>query len=68
MTSDVNFLPTCLSTRCLMVSTDQANPIQNFMNIDGTMLILFFLSSPPFNAGPQKPPALTASKIKYENF
>ena len=36
------------------------------MNIDGKTLILFF-SSPPFNAGPQKPPALTASKIKYEN-
>ena len=27
--------------------------LQNFMNIDGTMLISFF-SSPPFSAGPQK--------------
>ena len=35
------------------------------MNIDATTLILFF-SSPPINAGPQKPQTLTASKIKYE--
>jgi hypothetical protein len=41
--------------------------LQNFMNIDGTTLILFF-SSPPFSAGPQKPQTLTPSKIKYENF
>ena len=41
--------------------------LQNFLNIDGTMLILFF-SSPPFSAGPQKLGTLTASKIKYEKF
>ena len=41
--------------------------LQNFKNIDGTTLILFF-SSPPFNAGPQKPQTLTALKIKYDNF
>ena len=41
--------------------------LQNFMNIDGTTLILFF-SSPPFSAGPQKPRTSTASKIKYEKF
>ena len=43
--------------RRLMGSTDQADPsfflLQNFMNIDGMTLILFF-SSPPFSAGPQK--------------
>ena len=37
------------------------------MNIDGTMLILFFLS-PRLVAGPQKPQTLTVSKPKYENF
>jgi hypothetical protein len=36
------------------------------MNIDGTTLIFF--SSPPFSAGPQKPPTLYPSKIKYEIF
>ena len=41
--------------------------LQNFMNIDGKTLILFF-SSPPFSAGPQKPQTLTPSKIEYENF
>ena len=41
--------------------------LQNFMNIDGMTLILFFLS-PPFSAGPQKPRTLTASKIKCEIF
>ena len=39
-------------SRCLMVSTDQADP-GCFMNIDGTTLISFFLSL-PFIAGPQK--------------
>ena len=37
------------------------------MNIDGTTLVLFFLS-PPLVAGPQKPQKLTTSKIKYEHF
>ena len=41
--------------------------LQNFMNIDGPTLILFF-SSPTFSAGPKKPQTLTPSKIKYENF
>ena len=54
-----------------MGSTDQADPIfvllQNFMNIDGTTLFLFF-SSPPLCAGPQKPQILTTSKIEYEIF
>jgi hypothetical protein len=38
--------------------------LQNFMNIDGTTLFLFFLS-PRFSAGPKKPQTLTASKSKY---
>ena len=38
--------------RCLMVSTDQADP-SCFMNIDGMTLISFFLS-PPFSAWLQK--------------
>ena len=37
------------------------------MNIDGTTLVLFFLS-PPLVAGPQKPQTLTASKPWYEDF
>ena len=37
------------------------------MNIDGTTLVLFFLS-PPLVAGPQKPQKLTTSKIKYKHF
>ena len=48
-----------------MVSTDHADSLQNYMNIDETTLILFFLS-PPFSARPQKPPTSAASKIKYE--
>ena len=40
--------------------------LQNFTNMDGMTLILFF-SSPPFNAGPQKPQTLTSSKNKYDN-
>ena len=39
--------------RCLTVSWYKLFLLQNFMNIDGRTLILFF-SSPPFNAGPQK--------------
>ena len=41
--------------------------LQNFMNINGTTLFLFFLS-PRVSAGPQKPQTLTASKTKYEKF
>ena len=37
------------------------------MSIDGTTLILSFLS-PSFSAGPQKPRTSTASKIKCEKF
>ena len=54
-----------VNNRCLMVSTDHADSLQNYMNIDETTLILFFLS-PPFSARPQKPPTSAASKIKYE--
>ena len=51
-------------------STNQAIPscfyiLQNFMNINGTMLFLFYLS-PGVSAGPQKPQTSTASKTKYE--
>ena len=35
------------------------------MNINGTMLFLFFLS-PRVSGGPQKPQTMTASKSKYE--
>ena len=61
-----------MCNRRLMGSTDQADPswfyvLQNFMNIDGTTLILFVLS-PQFSAGPRKPKTSTASKTKYENF
>ena len=41
--------------------------LQNFMNLDGTILVLSFLS-PPLVAGPQKPQKLTTSKIKYKYF
>ena len=55
-------LQTYVRTRCLMVSTNQADPgcfhFKILMNIDGMTLILFF-SSPPFSAGPQKPQTLT---------
>jgi hypothetical protein len=37
------------------------------MNIDGTTLVLFFLS-PRLVAGPRQPQKLTTSKIKYEHF
>jgi hypothetical protein len=37
------------------------------MNIDGMTLILVFWFLRVY-AGPQKPPTLTPSKIKYENF
>ena len=53
-----------------MVSTDQADLIFStflcFMNIDGTTLILLFLTN-SFSAVPQKPPTLTSLKIRYEN-
>ena len=41
--------------------------LNNFMNINGTMLFLFFLS-PRVSGGPQKPQTMTASKSKYEKF
>ena len=58
--------------RRLMGSTDQADPscfyvLQNFMNINGTALFLFFLS-PRVSGGPQKPQTMSASKSKYEKF
>ena len=70
--SEMFLLHMYLHSRRLMGSTDQADPsffyvLQNFMNIDGTTLFLFF-SSTPLCAGPQKPRTLTASKIEYENF
>ena len=67
--SPIHWIGKILYTRCLMLATNQADPSCFYfrMNIDGTTLILFTLS-PPFNARPQKPQALTASKIKYENF
>ena len=51
----------------LLLDVLWCQPIKNFMNIDGTTLILFF-SSPPFSAGPQKHQTSTVSKIKCEKF
>ena len=44
-----------------MMSTDQADPIRFYIRIS-------FSLSPSISTGPQKPPTLSASKIKYENF
>ena len=52
-----------------MGSTNQAVPscfYQNVININGTTFKKNL--SPQFSAGPQKPPTLSASKFKYENF
>ena len=56
-----------LDVLCQPIKLIQVFLLQNVVNIDGTTLILFF-SSPPFNAGPQKPRTLTAPIIKYDNF
>ena len=62
-----------LDTRCLMVSIDQADPSYFYFRISWILMEphwfhIFFV---PFvfnpGAGPQKPPTLTASKIKDEN-
>ena len=62
---------TTIHTRCLMVSTNQADPRCFYFRISWILMgrhwFHFFLSS-PFSAGPQKPWTLTASKITYEKF
>ena len=73
----MNFLTTINTTlklhdppkfRCLMVWTNQADPIRFYFRISWILMeqrwFNFFLS-PSFSAGPQKPPTLTASKIKF---
>ena len=51
-----------LLDRCVMVSTDQADPIRYYFRISWILMercwFHFFLS-PLFSAGPQKPPTLT---------
>ena len=54
--------------RCLMVSTNQADPGCFYFRISWILMEgrWFYYSS--FNARPQKPQTLIASKINYENF
>ena len=59
-----------ICNRCLMVSTNQAYPSSFYFRISWILMKehwFYFFSSPPFNAGPQKPRTLTSSKNKNEN-
>ena len=58
------------NNRCLMVSTNQADPTCFYFRISWILMEgrrVYFFSSPPFNAGPQKPQTLMSSKDKYDN-